>query len=304
MDYASHSYLHFGSGFLFRRGFDIQHAASPVGAPTGDTTSKVHFDGQGGVCADEDLVTTTVYSASPADDFEQDLGVNLVADPAQLPILYFDGATAKLRLLPATDFCFDHNGGNTRPNWNELTGGAWQRTEVTSGRLVNYWVLLTNNPLSPVMLVMGQTEHSRLDAALDESPADLALADFPLQEWKFAYRLTIRARSSWGAATHRAKLQVVTDLRRETPTGTSGAGTQSHSALSGKSFDDSGHSGFQRATQISTSAPTANHDEDDTAGYGVEFVAGDLWLDIAAGRLYACRSAAAGSAVWSYATLT
>jgi hypothetical protein len=51
---------------------------------------------------------------------------------------------------------------------------------------------------------------------------------------------------------------------------------------------------------VSSSAPTANNDEVDTAGIGTTFERGDIWCNTTNDGLYICQKNSTGAAVWHY----
>jgi len=72
-----------------------------------------------------------------------------------------------------------------------------------------------------------------------------------------------------------------------------------HSAWTEEAYDASEHTGFQRLTTVTGSAPSVNNDSADTAVFGHTFAAGDLWINTSGiPACYRCESAGVGAAVW------
>lgn len=91
--------------------------------------------------------------------------------PAQLPIYYKFGATAEWRIKTADNYPVIFTGtvgadyAGTRLPYNQLTGGAWQLTEVGNQNFVLVHYFATNDPARGIIGIQGQATYGTLTAA-------------------------------------------------------------------------------------------------------------------------------------------
>ncbi len=145
MDGNTHEYLHFVSGTQFLSGL-------AVGDVTADGTGNNDTDAQisiaSGKIQDEDI----------------EIEPSTLSIPANLPIFYKDGAAVNWRRITETNFPIDTT-GTGRASWNELTGGAWQISEVTNTKFTLSHIFATNHEANPMIVVMGETEYNTIISA-------------------------------------------------------------------------------------------------------------------------------------------
>ena len=214
-DYITHNILHHQIGTRWKSGLTITSNVIS-GAPADDTSSKCYISD--GVIADEDLDISIVGSATPTNDFEQILGSNLIADAAKLPVYYLDGSAGNIRRWDndVNRYAFKHASGNTPPEWNEYTGGAWTMSAVGNKEFAVYWLCASNLQLNPVFLIPHTSKFSSISAA-----KKLTVADFPKDEYNFPEvtileRRIYKYRTTFTSATHRCALRQALNLKNTT----------------------------------------------------------------------------------------
>jgi len=302
MDSMTHFYLHQtrGSQISGSTSFTISSNTTTT-TPTDDTNCRVYLSG--GTFWDEDLEHTITYSATPTGNFDQDLGVDLLATGAGIyPIWYRLGATGAWKIYSPTDrFPFAHAGTTTPPYYNEYTGATWQLTAVPNNDNCIYWMFATNSRTNPVILIMGQDHYDNDITANAISPATLSLTGLPQSEYKMLYKINIRHNTGWTATTHRCRISAIIDYKVEGISNTiSGTSVSNHAALLNLPYDLSGHTGFQRQTTSINRNPTVNDDDSNTGAVGYNIAIGDLWINTTTNESFECFSATTGSAVWKH----
>ncbi len=127
----------------------------------GDTNSHAQISVADGVIWDEDI-KYSITDGSP-----QDLSTTL-----QAPVLWQSGASGDWRMETATDYIVT-TGASTLAEWNEYTGGAWQKTECTSSNFVLSHVFSTLDLDHPIFIIMGQAEYATRNLARQGATTEL-----------------------------------------------------------------------------------------------------------------------------------
>ena len=177
MDPSTHHYLHHTFGTRWESGLAVEIV-----------NSNTQLDVAAGVIHDEDIHIGITDSAAGG-LWEQDL------TPAQLPILYRDGASGDWRKIAAstTPVYLDTN----VLQYNEWTGATWQLSDVTLNRYCAYWVIATNDISEPVIIVPGQEDAATLPLAREgNSVFDMNFAGLPSAEHKVIARVLVRRTGS------------------------------------------------------------------------------------------------------------
>ena len=262
----------------------------------------------GGTIADYTLQDPTDMAPSFAqtvfDDENLRSTLNALASGGPYSIVYRSGADAddewNWDLTPVLPFLDDGDD----PQYNQLTGGNWQQTAIaTNNRYFNMWAVgipayndAGDNYKLRFSIIQAQSVHSTRRDALDESFTGLSFGTFPSAEIVPLQKITMRRVV---AAGKNARIERVTSLLGTNISFVNNL-VQQHSALSGKGFDEAGHTGFQRETYNSASAdPTADNDSADTAGLGVSFRPGDRWIRLDNGKKFELEDSSVGAAVWA-----
>jgi len=137
MDGQTHAHLHTSWGTRYISGLALEDITPDE---DGSTDSHAQFGVESGVIRDEDLVHSL-----PAE-----------AKPAQLPVLYKDGASGYWRFDAADNFPVkNYSGGSGFLAYNEYTGSTWQQAEVPEGSYVLAHIVATNDPNNPFVAIQG-----------------------------------------------------------------------------------------------------------------------------------------------------
>jgi hypothetical protein len=222
MDWQTHEYLHRVERTRYISGFSVSGFVLDS-----DVDANVQFGLNNGSIIDEDILMSIVHAATPSNPFEQ-----VLTDPAEIPVVYRDGAGGAWLKDPATTFPFKNaSTGTARIAWNEDVAGTWQQTEVPNNDFVAYWIWATNDPTEPVISLQGQrTDGTLVEARANNGFDTLTLGALPSPEWKLLYRAIYQTGNGFGG-TRKAKLQAIDDFRTaEVQPGIASAAT-SHSAL-------------------------------------------------------------------------
>ncbi|MCP4900040.1 MAG: hypothetical protein GY906_23980 [bacterium] len=220
MDAATHSYLHHTGGAQWDDGLAVSDAGSEdINVSAGD----LH---------DEDL-EVDISDGAGAGTFEQ------VLSPAEIPVLYRDGAS-NWRIYDvgdkktATDAGYV-DGGNDL-HYNKLNG-TWASTAVSGpNKYVAYWVVALNAQDTPVMTIMGQrVDNTSSDAEENNIFSGLVLTGAPYQEMIVLARVILK--STAGSPYY--EIDSILDLRATNFTGTVITPVISdHGGLTGLADDD------------------------------------------------------------------
>ena len=187
IDETLHSYLHRTFGTRYDTGFAISGYTLNV-----ESDSACTFGLSNGTIWDEDLRHDIVATATPINFFEQNL-----ADPAQIPIMYREGASGFWRETTANSFHF-RTTGSGRVAYNQNTGATWQQTEVPNGNFVSYYVVATNDVRFPITMVQGQNTAASLTLAQQNLTwSNLSWGSFPFQEIKVLYRIIVQTGNAY-----------------------------------------------------------------------------------------------------------
>lgn len=167
MSAATHAYNHNTFGTRYGEGLT---PGDLVSDGNGDLDTHAQFSVTGGSIWDEDI--------------ENVISSIIVGTGA--PFFYRSGAAGNWRKLAATGF-LAYNGGAGRAQFNELTGGVWQLTEVNNPDFVLMHLYATNDPDQPFFLIMGQAQYTTLGNARDGALTELINLEttgLPIVEYK------------------------------------------------------------------------------------------------------------------------
>jgi len=148
MSGATHSHFHFTLGATYRYGLAL-NTMDVDGS--GDDATAAQFGVDSGAIADEDL-----YGS-----------ISAVSATTGLPVYYMLGAGANWRRDVNTGYSvvtFDGTTG-TRLCYNQYTGGAWQKTQVSNNDFALYHIFATTEKDKPMISIMGQAVYANRIAA-------------------------------------------------------------------------------------------------------------------------------------------
>jgi hypothetical protein len=230
MDWKTHEYAHSTIGTRYASGLTLAQLVSGNGSL--DTHAQTSLTS--GVIFDEDIRIGIVRAETPANPFEQELGLDTTI-PAEIPILYLTGSTPVWQRRTATTFPvmpYD-DVADSRCGYNLDTAGTWTVADPGQTSHIAVWILATDLQENPIIAVLGQRVDVTLANAQDNNRFEsLVFASLPFQEFKVLYRLIYQTSTAYGNAI-KARLVDIQDLRSisNLPAGTYVA--TSHSSLSG-----------------------------------------------------------------------
>jgi hypothetical protein len=228
MPWRTHLYLHRANGTRYITGLTASGYVL-----NSDTDADVTIGISDGTIYDEDISINIKNDPTPTERFEQ-----ILADPAELPVMFRQTLLGDWRTETATPFYFSNEPAGLI-HWNEWTGSQWQKTEAQNGYHVAVWIFATNHLERPVVSIMGQREDNNLPDAIDNNLlANMDWGTFPFQESKVIYRIILQTGTSYGG-TRKVKVQDVTDFRSLSALATGGFVPIEHSSLGG--LATSGH---------------------------------------------------------------
>lgn len=227
MDWKTHAWGHETIGTRWEEGLAATRIATGSGSADGD--AQLYLGG--GTIWDEDLDCTIVRSASPTNDFEQELGTSGV--PGKFPI-YYRSSTGSFNWvkLAATNFpCYQISAGQ-RITYNLDTAGTWSAAQISgNNRFSCMFVVATNNFSEPVICIMGQWDDASLPSAVARTFGDLALGSLPFKEMKPLYKV-IFGTSTGYANNIKAYVAQLTDLRNAVSLPSGNFVSTAHNSLS------------------------------------------------------------------------
>jgi len=182
MDGHTHARIHQSDGTLYLSGMGLDNF--DIG--NGNSNSHAQFSVHGGAMKDEDILIT----------------LSSIGSTTGLPIFYKLGASGNWRREFNSGYSVLNSGtSDDRLVWNEFTGGAWQKTEVTQGDFVFCHVFATNDLTYPFIAIMGQNEYnnkySARRGAINEINT-LATAGLPFAEFVAVGTVIFQTRTTYG----------------------------------------------------------------------------------------------------------
>ena len=167
MDGDTHAHIHFSLGLVYLDGLGLNTIDADQ---DGSLASHAQFGIDAGTIRDEDIRLTPTAIGSTD-------GMN---------IYYRDGATGAWRRTTQANFAVKVTGSG-RLAWNELTGGAWQLTEVADNKFVLCHIFATTEKDNPMISVIGQSTYITQVAAREGATTEinsLLLGNLPTPEMR------------------------------------------------------------------------------------------------------------------------
>ena len=228
LDWQTHEYLHRTRGAVIAEGFSIS-AYTTTG--NGNVDAHAQFDLGNGTFFDEDLEVAITHSATPTvGTFTQ-----VLTGAAELPVFYLSGSSgAWVRDTPTEYACKQ---SATTLQYNLLSGSTWSTTPATNNRYVVSWVVATNDITAPIIVILGQNQHTGIGSAEAVKFGDLVLTNFPIVEFRPLWKVIFRTSTGF-TNTPNALIANVLDLRQLSETGEAGTVVSDHGLLSGLADDD------------------------------------------------------------------
>ena len=241
LDWQTHEYLHRTHGALYSSGFAVSNYSL-----NGDGSLNTHcqLDLAGGTFFDEDNQIDIIHSNTPvANTFQQDL-----QGPARIPVFYKSGSNGGWVLDTATDYPMKL--GTNRPQFNYYNSGSWTTSEVDNNKFGVTFIVATNILNTPVIALIGQSQHSNIGDAEAYNLSEMDLGGFPVVEMRVLYRIVYECKTSY-TNTPSARITSIWDLRI-TATPTTNITTGDHGSLTGLLDND-----HPQYLLISNAAPVA-----------------------------------------------
>ena len=184
---SCHEHDHFSIGtFVKNPATDFTIGGYTLGT---DTDGAVQWSMTSGTACDEDIekLLTAVSSGGPYQVMYRS-GVNGYFIRSQVTLPYVYAAASYIQ-------------------WNQLTGGSWQLTAMTSANRINYYVFATTgyDGAKQLMIIPGQAFYSSLAAAQAESVTSLNLTGFPALEFVPLYQITFHTLAGY---SHNGKCEI------------------------------------------------------------------------------------------------
>lgn len=227
MSPVTHSYLHYTRGLQYLSGL----ALTSLSVDGSGVTADAQFGLESGAVSDEDIYVQ----------------VSAITSTTGLPIFYMLGAGAEWQKEMNAGFSVRTYDGtsSTMLAWNEFTGGAWQLTQMASGRYVYCHVFATTDKDTPMIAVMGQNDYLNKPTAEAGAVSEISTLIFgglPLPELRPIASVLFQTNLTY---TNAVNARVVTtntgenyvDWRSETISRVA-VSTSDHGALAGLSDDD------------------------------------------------------------------
>ena len=152
MDGDTHANLHFSVGLRWYSGIALNTIDTDQ---DGSLNAHAQFGVDVGSVADEDLGITS----------------DAITSTTGLPVYWRSGANGDWRKTINNGYSFLISG--TRPNWNELTGGAWQQTETGDKDFMLVHVFATTEKDNPIIAIMGQAVYEKKKKAQDGAATEV-----------------------------------------------------------------------------------------------------------------------------------
>jgi len=300
MKWSVHEWLHRYVGTRYKDGL----AATGYVLNNNTSYTRLTFNLSDGNGADEDIYIYPTHATTPTNKFEQELRTDNAGDIiAKMPVWHYaSGAHGNQWVLdaPRSDGVYWKWTSGGRLNYNNINTGA-QVQVTTNGYYVAYFIFLTTSYLNPIQVVQGQRQDTTLTNSRNNATLNsLILPDDLRQESKLLYIAYIRTNTSYtGTGSYGyVRMEGFSDFRYSTQSGGAASAVTNHSSLSNLSYEDAGHTGFGRLDYESTTDPTPDNDDVDTASIGRIFRTGDMWINTTSRKHFKCVDSTTGNAVW------
>lgn len=193
-----------------------------------------------GYILNSDTIQGITFALSAGTVIAEDITFNISAktQPANIPVAYRTGTDGNWVIDTATDHPFKMNGNYIA--YNRYDGSQWLQTPMSEKYYVSYWLVATNSPQYPLIMVQGQRASSTfVDARMDRLDT-LSLGNYPLfSQTKVLYRFIYQSSSTYNPSSYYSKLQGVVVLRNNVFTDISSYSPISHCSMA--NVDVCGH---------------------------------------------------------------
>ena len=215
-----HNSQHFAMGTFVKNGTDFVLGNYTIGV---SSNAAVTWSLGSGTVVDEDINTA----------------VSAVADGGPYQTWYKSGASGAWRRVQRT-VPYHFNAGTNWIQYNQLTGGSWQLTDLANNQFANIYIFAVpaTDTSKQILIVPSQRVYATETLADSEGLSDLDLTGFLSQEFVGVWKLVMRA-DTGGGATGRAQIRKVTRLvGARTASFAGGTSPTVHNSLSGRADAD------------------------------------------------------------------
>ena len=229
MDSDTHAHFHLSLGAQYISGLGVADINADA---SGNLDSSAQLSVSSGLIRDEDIPHI----------------VPSYGLPANIPVIYREGANTYWRKKAADDFpviysgTAGYTGANGRLAYNEWTGTAWQLSEVTNNDFVLVHYYATNDIDSHMIAIQGQNSYASLGQARDGANEEITnIGNLPYQEWVPVATVIFQTGNTYNN-TPKARIRSTDtgedyiDWRQSAPK--AGAPLGDHGALGGLGDDD------------------------------------------------------------------
>jgi len=135
-----------------------------------------------------DDASAAQISIGSGEIWDEDIKITLDAQslPANIPILYKDGATGNWRRVDSTDYICTTT-GTGRAAYNEWTGTTWQLTEISNNDFFLMHLYATDDVIDGYVFIMGENEYTTVGNARASAPNEIFTIEtegLPVVEYK------------------------------------------------------------------------------------------------------------------------
>jgi hypothetical protein len=176
--------------------------------------------------ADEDLVHSIVHASSPSGYYQQVLNGS-----ANLQTLYLNGTTYSIKQESTLPWV----AGSSTAAINTITSGSGSLLDAGEGKFLNYWIVATNDKISPIKAIMGRVSYSTLTECFNEQFQDYGL---PFLEFAPMYKVTLQTSGSYTGNASKVRIVNVRTVTQRQSAINQTFKEPAHSELSNLGSDD------------------------------------------------------------------
>lgn len=186
MDGATHAHFHSAFGTRFISGLALNNVSVDISTPA-NIDAQIGVDN--GAIRDEDILLTILHDPTGANPLTTNLE-QILSPPAQIPVLYREGANGDWKIKTADDYPIIYSGtagyidvNYGLPAWNEWTGSTWTLTPVANNDYVLVHIFATNDIRHPIIAIQGIVDYQNKPIGLVNAHEEIALlSGLPFQE--------------------------------------------------------------------------------------------------------------------------
>ena len=166
-----------------------------------------------GYILNSDTIQGITFALSQGSVIAEDIVFNIsnLTQPVNNPVFYRTGTSGDWIAGSATGYPFLTNGNYVA--YNRFDGTQWLQTPMPNNNYVSYWLVATNSPQYPLIVVQGQSTHSTLTDARMDRLDTLNLGTAPFSQAKLLYHFIFQSSSNYNPSSYYTKMVNLVDLR-------------------------------------------------------------------------------------------